>query len=79
MEVLEGLTTDNVYMMEDLGKRRHWTWWDPLPETKRGRKGILVLTDHCTRWQDALTILTTNAPVVATALDDRVFCYFRTV
>jgi transposase InsO family protein len=35
----------------------------------------LVITDHFTRWQDALAIPDATAPVVAAALDERVFCY----
>ena len=48
----------------------------PLPETLRGNKWVLVLTDHFTRWQDALPLSDATAPVVAEALDSRVFCYF---
>ena len=48
----------------------------PVPETQRKNKWILVLTDHFTRWQDALALPDATAPVVATALDERVFCYF---
>ena len=47
----------------------------PMPETARGNRWILVLTDHFTRWQDAIAIPDATAPVVATALDERVFCY----
>lgn len=48
----------------------------PLPETPRKNKWILVLTDHFTRWQDALPIPDGTTPVVAKALDSRIFCYF---
>ena len=48
----------------------------PLPLTARGNKWILVLTDHFTRWQDALPIPDATAPMVAEVLDSRVFCYF---
>ena len=41
----------------------------------RGNRWILVLTDHFTRWQDALALPDATAPVVAHALDERVFCY----
>ena len=47
----------------------------PMPETTRGNRWILVLTDHFTRWQDAIALPDATAPVVATALDERVFCY----
>ena len=47
----------------------------PMPETNRGNRWILVLTDHFTRWQDAIALPDATAPVVATALDERVFCY----
>ena len=47
----------------------------PMPETSRGHKWILVLTDHFTRWQDALPLVDATAPVVASTLDKRVFCY----
>ena len=47
----------------------------PMPETSRGHKWILVLTDHFTRWQDALPLTDATAPVVASTLDERVFCY----
>ncbi|XP_067949612.1 uncharacterized protein [Watersipora subatra] len=41
----------------------------------KGEQWILVLTDHFTRWQDALTLPDATAPVVANALDEGVFCY----
>ena len=48
----------------------------PLPRTRRGNQWILVLSDHFTRWQDAIAIPDATAPTVATTLDERVFCYF---
>ena len=48
----------------------------PMPKTRRGNQWILVLTDHFTRWQDALPLPDATAPTVATTLDERVFCYF---
>ena len=45
----------------------------PLPLTPRGNRWILVLTDHFTRWQDALALPDATAPVVAEALDSNVF------
>ena len=47
----------------------------PMPKTARGNQWILVLTDHFTRWQDALPITVATTPVVAHTLDERVFCY----
>ena len=47
----------------------------PLPETPRGNRWILVLTDHFSRWQDALPLPDATAPTVATILDERIFCY----
>ena len=47
----------------------------PMPETKAGNKWILVITDHFTRWQDAIPVPDATAPVVAATLDQRVFCY----
>ena len=48
----------------------------PLPTTDRGNQWILVLTDHFSRWQDALAIPDATAMTVATTLEERVFCYF---
>jgi len=48
----------------------------PIPTTVRGNNWILVLTDHFTRWADALAIPDTSAPTSARALDQQVFCYF---
>jgi len=36
---------------------------------------MLVLTDHFTRWADALAIPNASAPTVARVLDQDVFCY----
>ena len=47
----------------------------PLPETARGNKWILVVLDHFSRWQDALPLPEATAPVVATALDERIYSY----
>ena len=46
-----------------------------MPETNKGSRWILVLVDHFTRWQDALAIPDATAAVVASVLDERVFCY----
>jgi len=48
----------------------------PMPLTSRGNSWILVLTDHFTRWADALAIPDTSAQTVARVLDQQVFCYF---
>ena len=47
----------------------------PMPITSLGNKWILVLTDHFTRWQDAIAIPDATAPPCARILDERVFCY----
>ena len=47
----------------------------PMPETPRGNRWILVVVDHFTRWQDAFPLPDATAPTVATALEERVFCY----
>ena len=41
----------------------------PFPVTPRVNRWVLVLTDHFTRWQDALAL---PDAVVANALDERV-------
>jgi transposase InsO family protein len=48
----------------------------PLSITPRGNKMILVVSDHFTRWRDALPIPDGTAEVVARALDTRIFSYF---
>jgi len=47
----------------------------PMPLSARRNTWILVLTDHFTRWTDALAIPGASAPTVARALDQNVFCY----
>jgi hypothetical protein len=47
----------------------------PLSETNRRNRWILVLSDHFTRWQDAIPLPDATAPTVADALDSRVFSY----
>ena len=47
----------------------------PFPRTPRGNTQILVLTDHFTRWQDALPLSDGKAETVAQALEDKVFAY----
>jgi len=48
----------------------------PMPITPRGNSWILILTDHFTRWADALAIPDASAPIVARGLDQNMFCYF---
>lgn len=43
---------------------------------KRGNTQILVLTDHFTRWVDAIRISDGKAETIATTLDECVFQYF---
>jgi len=47
-----------------------------MPTSGRGSNWILVLTNHFTRWADALAILDALAPTVARVLDQSVFGYF---
>jgi len=47
----------------------------PMPLSARENTWILVLTDHFTRWADALAIPDESAPTVARASDQYVFCY----
>ena len=48
----------------------------PMPKTQRGNQWISVLSDHFTRWQDAIPLPDATAPTVVTALDEQIFCYF---
>lgn len=48
---------------------------EPMPKTSRGKKGILVLTHYCTKWQGALALLEATTLIVPNALDERVFRY----
>lgn len=50
--------------------------WGPFPKMKRGNTQILVLTDHFTRWVDAIRISDGKAETIATTLDECVFQYF---
>ena len=47
----------------------------PFTPTPRGNTNILVLSDHFTRWRDALPIPNGSAEVIAEILEERVFCY----
>jgi len=46
-----------------------------MPLSAEGNTWILVLTNHFTRWADALAIPETSAPTIAWALNQKVFCY----
>ena len=48
----------------------------PLPQTQAGNNVVLVMTDHFTRWCDAIPLPDGKAATVARALDERVFAYF---
>jgi len=70
---------------ETTGRRRLYagrTWQvvavdlvGPMPLFTRGNTWILVLTNHFTRWADALAIPDASAPTVARALGQNIFCY----
>ena len=45
----------------------------PLPQTRSGNNVVLVMTDHFTRWCDAIPLPDGRAATVARALDERVF------
>lgn len=47
-----------------------------MPPSTAGTRWILVITDHFSRWQDALAIPDAIAPTVATVQEKLVFCYF---
>ena len=47
-----------------------------MPRMQRGNQWILVMSDHCTRWQDVIPPVDATNPTVATALDEQIFCYF---
>ena len=47
----------------------------PFPKTPRGSTQILVMTDHFTRWCDAIPIQDGTTEVIAKVLDERVFSY----
>lgn len=47
----------------------------PFMQTPRGNTQVLVITDHFSRWSDALCIRDGQASTVAQALDERVFAY----
>ena len=47
----------------------------PLMPTPRGNTNLLVLSDHFTRWRDALPVQNGSAETIAETLEERVFCY----
>ena len=48
----------------------------PLPETKRGNKYILVLTDLFTKWVEAIPLKETSAETLAGVLYNEFICRF---
>ena len=48
----------------------------PFPATPRGNTNILVLSDHFTRWRDAIPVQNGSAENIAEVLEERIFCYF---
>jgi len=46
-----------------------------MPTSERGITWILVLTEHFTRWADALAIPDASASTVARTLDQNLFWY----
>lgn len=50
--------------------------YGPFPKTQRGNSVVLVMTDHFTRWSDAIPLPDGKAVTIAKALDERVFAYF---
>ena len=48
----------------------------PLPETSRGNKYILVVTDHFSKWVEAFAIPDQNAVTVAEKILNEVICRF---
>ena len=49
----------------------------PFLETPRGNRMVLVLTDHFTRWKDAIAVPDGASETVARVLDSQIFAYFR--
>ena len=43
---------------------------------QRGNQWSLVLSDYFTRWLGAVQLANATAPTVATALNERILCYF---
>ena len=48
----------------------------PFPKTERGNTQILVMTDHFTRWCDAIPIPDGKTDTVEKTLEERVIAYF---
>ena len=53
-----------------------WDIMGPLPETKRGNKYILVLTDLFTKWVEAFPLKETSAETLAGVLYNEFICRF---
>ena len=49
----------------------------PLSQTRSGNNVVLVMTDHFTRWCDAIPLPAGRVATVARTLDERVFAYFE--
>ena len=47
----------------------------PLTPTPRRDTIILVLSDHFTRWRDALPVQNGSTETIAQKLEERIFCY----
>ena len=50
----------------------------PLPETDKGNRYILVVSDYYTKWPEAFALRTQTAENVARVLVDEVFSRFET-
>ena len=48
----------------------------PFSKTPRGNSWVLVLSDHFTRWRDAIPVKNGTTVCIAEALERQVFCYF---
>ena len=75
-EVRRLLPTCEVCQMAKPGGKVAIDLVGPMPRTQKGNQWILVLSDHFTRWQKAILLVDASVPTVATALDERIFCYF---
>jgi hypothetical protein len=48
----------------------------PLPETTKGNKYIVVLTDYLTRWPEAFAVINIQATTIARILVEDIFCRY---